>query len=115
MRKIYPGDISRAKFEAIQPVLDSARNTGCLRRVDLYEVCCAVLYRLQSGRQWRMLPEALPNVGTVHSYWQRWREPGQRSSLLEQALKKSGRRGPKDTEAQRVQQTIDRGWAERQK
>lgn len=44
MRKSYPSDISREQFEIIRPLLESARKKTALRKVELYEVFCAVLY-----------------------------------------------------------------------
>jgi transposase len=60
MRKSYPSDISREQFETIRELLESARRKTSPRRVDIYEVFCAVLYLLRSGCQWRMLPEEFP-------------------------------------------------------
>ena len=114
MRKTYPSDISREQFEVIKPLLESARRKTSPRRVDLYEVFCAVLYLLRSGCQWRMLPEDFPKWRTVHSYFAIWSKPREGGSLLEQALKKSGWRGPRETGAQRVQRVLDRGRAERE-
>lgn len=112
MRKTYPSDISREQFEVIKPLLESARRKTSPRRVDLYEVFCAVLYLLRSGCQWRMLPEDFPKWRTVHSYFAIWSEPREGGSLLEQALKKSGWRGPRETGAQRLQHALDRGRTE---
>lgn len=78
MRKIYPSDISREQFETIKPLLESARRKTAPRRVDLYEVFCAVLYLLRSGCQWRMLPEECPKWRTVHAYFARRRPLGAR-------------------------------------
>ena len=114
MRKNYPSDISREQFEIIRPLLESARKKTAPRTVELYEVFCAVLYLLRSGCQWRMLPEEFPKWRTVHSYFAIWSEPRQGGSLLEQALKKSGLRGPRETGAQRMQRALDRGRAERE-
>ena len=107
MRKSYPSDISRDQFEVIKPLLESARRKTSPRRVDLYEVFCAVLYLLRSGCQWRMLPDEFPKWRTVHSYFAIWSEPREGGSLLEQALKKSGWRGPRETGAQRLQHAFD--------
>ena len=114
MRKSYPSDISREQFEIIRPLLESARKKTAPRTVELYEVFCAVLYLLRSGCQWRMLPEEFPKWRTVHSYFAIWSEPRQGGSLLEQALKKSDWRGPRETGAQRMQRALDRGRAERE-
>ena len=114
MRKSYPSDISREQFEVIKPLLESARRKTSPRRVELYEVFCAVLYLLRSGCQWRMLPEEFPKWRTVHSYFAIWSEPREGGTLLEQALKKSGWRGPRETGAQRTTDVIDRGRAKRE-
>ena len=114
MRKSYPSDISREQFEVIKPMLEGARKKTSPRRVDLYEVFCAVLYLLRSGCQWRMLPDEFPKWRTVHSYFAIWSEPREGGSLLQQALKKSGWRGPRETGAQRLQHALDRGRAERE-
>ena len=60
MRKSYPSDIKREQFEAIRALLESARKKTAPRRVDLYEVFCAVLYLLRTGCQWRALPSDFP-------------------------------------------------------
>jgi transposase len=114
MRKSYPSDISREQFEVIKSLLENARRKTSPRRVDLYEVFCAVLYLLRSGCQWRMLPEEFPKWRTVHSYFAIWSEPREGGSLLEQALKKSGWRGPRETGAQRLQHAFDHRRAERE-
>ncbi|MGZ8193513.1 MAG: transposase [Methylobacter sp.] len=55
------------------------------------------------GCQWRMLPSDFPKWRTVYAYFEKWREPAPDGvSVLEQALKKSGWRGPTQTGAERV-------------
>jgi transposase len=114
VRKGYPSDIKREQFEVIRPLLESARRKTAPRKVELYEVFCAVLYLLRTGCQWRALPSDFPKWRTVHSYFAIWSEPREGGSLLEQALKKSGWRGPRETGAQRLQHALDRGRAERE-
>ena len=114
MRKGYPSDIKREQFEVIRPLLESARKKTAPRRVELYEVFCAVLYLLRTGCQWRALPSDFPKWRTVHSYFAIWSEPREGGSLLEQALKKSGWRGPRETGAQRLKHVLDLRRAERQ-
>lgn len=112
MRNSYPSDISHEQFELIKPLLESARRKTSPRRIDLYEVFCAVLYLLRTGCQWRALPHDFPKWRTVHSYWAIWSEPREGGSLLEQALKKSGWCGPREVGAQRLHVILDRGRAE---
>lgn len=115
MRAKYPSDISTEKFEQIRPLLESARKVTRPRTVELYEVFCAVLYLLRTGCQWRALPSDFPKWRTVHAYFQIWSEVDEDGvSLLEQALKKSGWRGPRETGAQRLQRVLDHGRAERE-
>jgi len=114
VRKGYPSDIKREQFEVIRPLLESARRKTAPRKVELYEVFCAVLYLLRTGCQWRALPSDFPKWRTVHSYFAIWSEPREGGSLLEQALKKSGWCGPRETGAQRMQRVLDRGRAERE-
>jgi transposase len=114
VRKGYPSDIKREQFEVIQPLLESARRRTAPRKVDLYEVFCAVLYLLRTGCQWRALPSDFPKWRTVHSYFAIWSEPREGASLLEQALKKSGWRGPRETGAQPMQRVLDHRRAERE-
>jgi transposase len=114
MRRQYPSDINREQFQVIRPLLESARKKTAPRRVCLYEVFCAVLYLLRTGCQWRALPSDFPKWRTVHSYFAIWSEPRENGSLLEQALKKSGWRGPRETGAQRLQHILDRRRAERE-
>jgi hypothetical protein len=54
------------------------------------------------AQEW--LLDGFPKRRTVHPYWNIWSEPRERPSLLEQALKKSGYRGPRETGAQHLQQ-----------
>jgi transposase len=114
VRKGYPSDIKREQFEVIRPLLESARKKTAPRKVELYEVFCAVLYLLRTGCQWRALPSDFPKWRTVHSYFAIWSEPREGGSLLEQALKKSGWRGPRETGAQRLQRILDHRRAERE-
>lgn len=74
----------------------SGRKRTRPRKVDVYEVFCALLYLLKSGCQWSMLPSEFPPKSTVHYYFKIWSEKSSEDelSLLEQALKKCGWRGP---------------------
>ncbi|WP_221913965.1 IS5 family transposase [Thiorhodospira sibirica] len=89
MRHTYPSDLRREPFEQIRALLESGRKKTAPRRVDLYDVFCAVLYRLGTGCQWRALPSEYPKWRTVHHSFTIWSEPREGGSLLEQALKKN--------------------------
>ncbi|CAA9892807.1 transposase [Candidatus Methylobacter favarea] len=95
MRKVYPSDINREQFEQLRTLLESVRKQTKPRSVDLYEVFCGILYLLKSACQWPMLPSDVPNWRSGHYYFSKWSvQPENALSLLEQALKKSGWRGP---------------------
>lgn len=106
-RKIYPSDITRQQFEKIRPDLEKFKKRTKPRTVDLYEVFCAVLYVLKSGCQWRMLPDEFPKWRTVHEYYRQWSEKTKnKTSLLEQVLKKIGWRGAYQAWAERSHQFL---------
>lgn len=114
-RKPYPSDISREKFAEIRALLRGVRRSTKPTTLDLYDVFCAVLYLLRTGCEWRFLPPELPKWQNVYAYWRKWSEPDQHgTSVLEQALKKSGWRGTPEAGAQRLQRVLDLGRAERE-
>ena len=109
MRKKYPSDITREQFEKILPLLESVRKKTKPRKVDLYEVFCALLYVLKSGCQWRMLPSEFPKWELVYMYFSIWkgeREGGK--TTLELALKKMRWRGPTEQWTERKDQLLHR-------
>lgn len=90
-RKVYPSDINREQFEVIREMLESAKRRTAPRKVDLYDIFCAILYLLKNGCTWRAIPGDFPGWTKVRYYFDLWtvqRKDG--CSLLEQALKKSG-------------------------
>ena len=87
----YPSDISREAFEIIREDLERSRKTTKPRKIDLYDVFCAVLYLLKSGCQWRMLPSDFPKWSTVYFYYEIWTEQKEGESIvLQSVLKKIG-------------------------
>ena len=68
----------------------SARKITAPRKLDLYDIFCAVLYLLKTACQWRMLPKDFLKWRSVHAYFQIWIERVEdQPGILEQALKKS--------------------------
>ena len=95
MRQAYPSDVTRKQFEKVEAILEGARKRTKPRTVDLYEVFCGVLYVLKSGCQWRLPPRDFPKWRACYDYFQKWSaSPPCGRSLLEDALKKCGWRGP---------------------
>jgi len=73
MRASYPSDITREQYEEIRETLESAKKTTRPRKVDLYDVFCAVLYRLREGCRWRSLPHDFPAWKLCYYYYNIWR------------------------------------------
>ena len=89
----YPSDITRAQFNTIAPLLESARKKTKPRKHDLYDVFNALLYLTKTACQWRALPKDYPDYRAVHYYFRMWSTPrkGEKESVLDVVLKKIGR------------------------
>jgi transposase len=72
MRKAYGSDISREQFVAISQELESTKKKTRPRKVDLYEIFCAILYLLKNACAWRNLPHDFPNWQLVYYYFRIW-------------------------------------------
>ncbi len=109
MKEAYGSDISREQFELVRPILIKARKQTRPRTIAPYEVFCAIWYLLRTGCQWRQLPRDFPKWRTVYHHFAIWSAAGEgKPSPLEQALKKSGWRGPRQTGAQRQDKLLHR-------
>ena len=85
----YPSDISKEEFEIIRKYLENAKKKTRPRKVDLYDIFCAVLYILKGGIQWRMLPSDFPNWKLVYYYFTVWSKKNDDGiSILDKVLKK---------------------------
>ena len=78
----YPSNVSREEFKLIELELEGARKKTKPRKVDLYNVFCAILYILKSGCQWRMLPSDYPKWNNVYAYFQIWTEKKEDDTTL---------------------------------
>ena len=72
MRKSYSSDISRDQFSLISEMLGKVKAKTKEREVDLYEIFCAILYRMKNGCTWENLPHDFPYYQTVYYYFRRW-------------------------------------------
>jgi transposase len=72
MRESYPSDITREQFEFIKQDLENANKTTRPRKIDLYEVFCAILYLLKNACTWRSLPHDFPDYRHVYYYYKVW-------------------------------------------
>ena len=115
MRKVYCSDISLEQFNLIRGILEGVSFVTKPRKVDLYDVFCAICYVLKSGCQWRMLPSDFPKWENVYRYFCKWNKEGENNSPspLERALKKSGWRGSYKTGTERINEFRNNRCSER--
>ena len=74
MREPYPSDITREQFELIKEDLEKSKKLTRPRKIDLYEVFCAILYLLKNACTWRALPHDFPDYRHVNYYFKVWTE-----------------------------------------
>jgi len=115
-RQSYGSDITREQYESIKPLVENARKKTRPRKVDLYEVFCAILYVLKEGCRWRALPHDFPRWDRVYKYFQQWgaKPSEEEPSLLEQALKKCSEGRTRKGKAGRENHVLHRGCAKRE-
>ncbi len=82
MRKSYPSDISREQYSIIQTDLETFKKKTKPREVDLYEIFCAILYKLKEGCAWRALPHDFPDYNLVYYYYSMWSSPDENGESL---------------------------------
>ncbi len=87
MRAVYPSDISREQFEVIRHYLEAARKVTHPRRIDLYDIFCAVLYVLREGCRWRALPHDYPKWQNCYKHYNIWAtKDSDGKSIIDQIL-----------------------------
>ena len=87
-KKGNPSDISREEYNLIREDLEGAKKTTRPINYDLYDVFCAVLYVIQGGIQWRMLPSDYPKWQSVYYHFRVWSEKDETgASVLDKVLR----------------------------
>lgn len=81
-RKPYPTDLTDEQYTLIQAYLPKEQTTGRPREISYREIINALLYKIKTACQWRMLPHDLPNHHTVYSYFTWWTIDGTLERLL---------------------------------
>ena len=76
MRRTYSSDITREQFALIAEDLERVKKTTRPRKVDLYEIFCAILYLLKSACTWRDIPGDFPSWRNVRYYYEVWTYKG---------------------------------------
>ena len=78
-RKLYPTDLSDEQWLAIKPYYIGMRTY----KWDKRELTNAVLYLVDSGCKWRLLPHDFPPYPTVYSFFRRAKNSGLWDRILE--------------------------------
>ena len=88
MRTTYPSDITREQFSLIDFELLTVTKSTRPRKVDLYDVFCAILYRKREGCRWRSLPHDFPKWQLCYYYYDLWRQAEEGAeSVLDRVLR----------------------------
>ena len=101
MRKRYPSDLTDQQWEAIQPLIPSAKPGGRPRTVDMREVLNTLFYKARTGCPWDYLPHDLLPKSTVRDYFDAWQEDGTWQKYLD-ALRPQVRKAQGREETPRV-------------
>ena len=91
----YASDLSEDEWKLIEPFLPPPKPLGRKRKTEMRSVVNALLYMVETGCQWRMLPKDFPPFTTVQHYFYDWRSSGVldriRRVLVMQAREAEGR------------------------
>jgi putative transposase len=91
----YPSDLSDEQWRIIKRLLPKPAQRG-RKPIDRRRIIDAILYVVNSGCQWRMLPRDFPNWSTVYGIFRRWRLAGVwqkiHDALREQVRKLEGKK-----------------------
>jgi putative transposase len=74
--QVYPTDLNDNQWSLLRPYLPAEAATGRPRTHSWRVILNGILYLLQSGCSWRMLPSDLPPWQTVYHYFRLWRKDG---------------------------------------
>ena len=89
MRQAYDSDITREQFNQIVLDLEFTKKRTRPRKIDLYDVFCAILYLLKSACTWRNLPHDFPKWKSVRYYYEIWTKKNENGeSILDHVLAK---------------------------
>ena len=91
----YASDTSDDEWKLIESYMPPKKRLGRRRTTKLRSVIDALLYMVETGCQWRMLPKDFPPFTTVQHYFYEWRANGIwdriRHALVMQAREAAGR------------------------
>ncbi len=74
--QIYSTCLTDEQWNFIKEYFPKTNNFGRPREIEYRSFVNAILYLLQSGIQWRLMPKDFPKWKTVHHYFTVWRKNG---------------------------------------
>ena len=83
----YSTDLTDAQWELIAEFFEVQRGQN-LQKHSKRELVNAVLYRIKTGCQWRLLPSDFPNFATVWSFYRRAVASGIWEKAMDKMVKK---------------------------
>lgn len=94
-RQIYKTDLTDKQWEVLEPLLPPPSRRGRPREHALREIVNALLYLVDGGIKWRLLPHDLPPWQSVYYYFRLWTKQGRweklNTRLRELVRQKAGR------------------------
>ena len=88
----YQTDLTDTQGARLAPFFAPRPGRGRRRRSDTRAVVNALLYRLRTGCQWRLLPREYPDWRLVYYYFSHWAGDGT-LERVQAALREEGRHG----------------------
>lgn len=77
MKRKYETDLTKEQWLAIQPRFKELNgNYGKNAEIPRWKLINAVLYKLKTGCQWRMLPKDMPAWSAVWTFYRRSKQSG---------------------------------------
>lgn len=71
-KKFYPSDLSIEQWKILEPFIPPAKPGGRHREHPMIRIINAIIYKVKTGCQWRMLPNDYPPWRTVYEYYWNW-------------------------------------------
>jgi len=98
----YPTDLTDAQWERVAAYFAQKPGSGRRRHIDTRAVVNALLYRLRTGCQWRLLPCEYPRWQVVYYHFSHWNGNGtleQVQAALREGVRQQQGRGRRPTAA----------------
>lgn len=74
--QIYSTCLTDEQWDYIKEYFPKTNHVGRPREIEYRRIVNAILYLLQTGIAWRMMPNDFPKWKTVHHYFNQWRQNG---------------------------------------